>query len=110
MLRLRSTQGDNSATVKLRIRSMEQEQYNVIGPQVRTLREAAGLDQATVVARCGALGWHLSRGTLAKIESRRRAVVDAEVFILAKALRIPIPALYPSGLPTILAAVRQADL
>lgn len=68
---------------------------NVIGEQVRKLRYARELTQETLAAKCNVLGWDLSRGTLAKIESGVRCVTDAELFVLAKALKREIADLYP---------------
>lgn len=69
---------------------------NIVGPQVRRLRYEQGLKQEDLAARCGVLGWDLSRGTLSKIEAQLRCVTDSELEILAKALRVEITSLYPS--------------
>lgn len=69
---------------------------NIVGPQVRRLRYEQGLKQEDLAARCGVLGWDLSRGTLSKIEAQLRCVTDAELEIMAKALRVEINSLYPS--------------
>jgi transcriptional regulator with XRE-family HTH domain len=68
---------------------------NVVGPQVRKLRYQLGMTQEALAARCGVLGWDLSRATLSKIEAQLRCVTDAELELLAKALRTEIAALYP---------------
>jgi transcriptional regulator with XRE-family HTH domain len=68
---------------------------NIVGPQVRKIRYAQGLKQEDLAARCGVLGWDLSRGTLSKIEAQLRCVTDAELEILARALKVQIPDLYP---------------
>ncbi len=70
-------------------------QQNIIGTQVRKLRYQQGLTQEALAARCGVLGWDLSRGTLSKIEAQLRCVTDVELEFLAKALRVAISALYP---------------
>ena len=67
---------------------------NVVGPQVRRLREAQKMTQEEFAARCNVVGLNISRGTLAKIESRVRRVTDDEVALLAKALKVPMDALY----------------
>lgn len=69
---------------------------NIVGPQVRRLRYQQGLKQEDLAARCGVLGWDLSRGTLSKIEAQLRCVTDSELETLAKALRVEIVNLYPS--------------
>jgi transcriptional regulator with XRE-family HTH domain len=82
---------------------------NVVGPQIRRLRNAANLTQEQFSARCGVLGWRLSRSTLAKIEARVRCVSDAELFVLAKALRKEIDQLYSADRSAILEQLRHSD-
>lgn len=66
-----------------------------MGPAVRRLRNAEDLSQADLAARCGVLGWDLSRETLAKIESQIRWVADFELLCLAAALRVEVADLLP---------------
>jgi transcriptional regulator with XRE-family HTH domain len=61
---------------------------NKIGPKVRQIRESKGLTQEQLAARCNLLEWDISRGTLAKIESRTRRVTDIEVTLLASSLKV----------------------
>jgi transcriptional regulator with XRE-family HTH domain len=82
---------------------------NIVGPQIRRYRGERDLTQEDFVARCGVQGWHLSRGTLAKIEAQVRCVTDAELAILARALRRPIEQLYPADRAEIIAQLNQAD-
>jgi DNA-binding XRE family transcriptional regulator len=70
---------------------------NIVGPQVRKLRDQRGLTQEMFAARCSVLGLELSRATLSKIESQLRCVADFELVILAQALKVEITALMPSG-------------
>lgn len=63
------------------------------------LREAAGLNQDDLAARCDLLGFHLSRSGVSHIETGFRGVSDLEMVLLAKALRVPLEALIPSELP-----------
>lgn len=67
---------------------------NFVGPKIKLIRVSKGLTQEALAARCNVLKWDISRGTLAKIESRIRRVTDAEVALLAEALRIDIQELY----------------
>ena len=71
---------------------------NIIGPKLRELREKHGFTQDQVAAKCQVLGFDLTRGTLAKIESRVRAVSDHEIPFLAEALECSIDALFPKKL------------
>lgn len=68
---------------------------NIVGPQIKTLREKRGLTQPMLVAKCNLLGWGISRETLAKVETQIRWVADAELLCFAKALNVPIENLLP---------------
>lgn len=67
---------------------------NIVGPNVKRIREEMDLTQGELVARCNLLNWNISRGTLAKIESRVRRVTDNEVALLANALHVEVRELY----------------
>jgi transcriptional regulator with XRE-family HTH domain len=75
-----------------------QQPLNIIGPKIRVLREAAGLTQEQLSARCQRLGLDITRGTLAKIEAAVRSVSDFEIPFIARALSVRLEQLYPSGL------------
>ena len=68
---------------------------NVIGLQVRRLRRQQRLTQPALAARCQVLGYDLSRESLSKIEARLRSVSDAEILMLAEALKVPYTLLFP---------------
>jgi transcriptional regulator with XRE-family HTH domain len=67
---------------------------NIIGPQVKWLREQRQMTQEELTARCNLVGLNISRSTLAKIEAQVRRVTDSEVALLAAALKADIPELY----------------
>ncbi|MDH5179599.1 MAG: helix-turn-helix transcriptional regulator [Gammaproteobacteria bacterium] len=67
---------------------------NLIGPQIRTIRESKSLTQEDLAARCNMEGWDISRSTLAKIESQVRRITDEEAAIIARALGVKISKLY----------------
>ena len=67
---------------------------NVIGPQVRKIRESKNLTQDQIAARLNNLGWDISRGTYAKIECQSRRISDEEVLVLAKALKVSVEELF----------------
>lgn len=72
----------------------EQSQMNKIGYNIKKIRELNGWTQEQLVARLNLIEWDISRGTLAKIESKRRKLSDYEVELLAKALEVNIERLY----------------
>ena len=73
---------------------------NICGERIRTTREKAGITQDQLAARCGNLGWPVSRESMAKIESGIRRLADFELFCLARALKADVHDLLPSEQPT----------
>ena len=67
---------------------------NIVGSQIRKLRDAKGWSQEMFAARCNRIGWDISRGTLAKIEAQIRCVTDSELQILGAALGVRVDELY----------------
>ena len=70
---------------------------NIVGPQVRRLRDQRGWSQEEFSARLQRQGWDISRGTLAKIEAQVRCVNDEELQRLALALEVRADNLYGTG-------------
>ena len=70
---------------------------NVIGPQLRRLRSKAELSQAALAVRLQLAGLDWSRVALAKIESQIKKVSDAELFTVARVLKIEMKHLFPSA-------------
>jgi transcriptional regulator with XRE-family HTH domain len=79
---------------RLRNRNMKNPR-NLVGLQIRRLRDQQKLTQPMLAARCRRWGWDLSRETLAKIETQLRWVSDFELLCLARALRVDLGALLP---------------
>ena len=67
---------------------------NVVGSNVKKIREIKKLTQNELVAKCHLLNLNISRSTLAKIESKVRRVTDEEVFLLAQSLNVKIEELF----------------
>lgn len=63
---------------------------NMIGPELRRVRNARGLSQPKFAEVLQRKGWDISRDTLAKIESQTRWVSDFEVAFLAEVLKVPL--------------------
>ena len=68
---------------------------NIVGPNVRRLRNNQDISQEKLAAQCQLIGWDISREGIAKIESQVRCVSDIEVKKLAKALRVHFSVLFP---------------
>ncbi len=67
---------------------------NIVGENVKKIRERNGWTQEQLAAKCHLLEWNISRGTLAKIESNVRDVTDREVKLLSSALKVKIEELF----------------
>ena len=67
---------------------------NMVGPQVRRLRNERSLSQPALAELLQRGGWDISRDTIAKIEDQRRWVSDFEVAFIAEMLKVSISELY----------------
>jgi transcriptional regulator with XRE-family HTH domain len=72
---------------------------NIVGKNIRAIREKKGWTQEQLVAKCNLIDWKISRGTLAKIESNVRRVTDIEVNVIAQVLKVPINELFIDEMP-----------
>jgi transcriptional regulator with XRE-family HTH domain len=75
---------------------MPKARLNIVGPEVRRLRNASGMSQMQLAATCQRIGWDVERDTISKIEGGRRWVGDFELVHLARALRAPLVDLFPA--------------
>lgn len=67
---------------------------NIIGNNVKKIRERNGWTQDQLAAKCNLLEWNISRSTLAKIESKVRRVTDIEVKLFTIALNTEYKCLF----------------
>ena len=86
---------------------MASKQKNIVGPQVRRLRVAAGLSQEALASRLQVAGWDLSRAGLSKIEAGLRLVIDAEAVVLARVLGVALDELVPRTSRGLVAVLRH---
>jgi len=68
---------------------------NVVGPQLRRIRNRLELSQAELAVRLQLAGLDWGRVAVAKIESRIKRVNDAELFMLARVLKVEMTELFP---------------
>jgi transcriptional regulator with XRE-family HTH domain len=71
---------------------------NVVGPQVRKLRERKGWTQEQLAVKLQLLGWDTSREAMNRLENQARRVPDLELFVIAKALSVSTDDLFPGDL------------
>jgi transcriptional regulator with XRE-family HTH domain len=75
---------------------------NIIGPQIRRLRNAMGWSQNYLAIKLQLLGMeHATRKKVAKIESREVWVSDDDMLFMSRVLRVDLNQLFP---PKILGA------
>jgi transcriptional regulator with XRE-family HTH domain len=72
---------------------------NVVGPQVRKLRNGKGWTQPVLAQKLQLQGWDISTGSLGKLEAQLRRVPDCELMFLAKVLGVSVLELFPKNLP-----------
>jgi transcriptional regulator with XRE-family HTH domain len=70
---------------------------NLIGRQVRELRDRKGWTQEELSVKLQVFGWDVSRESLAKLETQQRRVPDGELYILAKVLGARTDDLFPAS-------------
>ena len=61
---------------------------NIVGSEIRSIREQYSLSLKIVAARCSDLGWQVSPQILSRIEARERPIRDFELLCLSKALKV----------------------
>ena len=71
---------------------------NVIGSQVRKLRERKGWNQNQLTVKLQLAGWDTSQGSLSRQENGERRVPDLELFVLADVLNVKFEDLFPKDL------------
>lgn len=61
---------------------------NLIGPQIRKLRYKLGRSQETLSIKLQLAGWDVTRGTVAKFESRLIWVGDFQLFYFTRVFKV----------------------
>ena len=67
---------------------------NMVGDKVRKLRTAQKMSQQTLSDRLETLAIYICRGSISRIEEKRRTVTDIELYGLAKVLGVSIGSLF----------------
>ena len=69
-------------------------EMNMIGDRVSELRLKKGLSQQALSDKLETLAVYICRGSVSRIEDKRRTVTDIELYGLAKILEVPIESLF----------------
>ncbi len=67
---------------------------NIIGPRIKAARLAQRVTQEALTARLAVGGVYVDRSALARVELGQRFIRDYEIIAIAKALKIPVAALF----------------
>jgi transcriptional regulator with XRE-family HTH domain len=70
---------------------------NVVGKHIKEIREKLGISQEQLAIRLEMAGWQVDRFLISKIERGERQVLDTEVQLIAKVLKIPVSSLFGKG-------------
>jgi transcriptional regulator with XRE-family HTH domain len=68
---------------------------NIIGPQVRQLREQKGWTQDQFAVKLQLVGWDTSQDSVSRLENQSRRIPDLELFVLADVLGAKLDDLFP---------------
>jgi len=71
---------------------------NIIGPQVRRLRNQRGWSQNSLAIKLQRAGMEdATRSSVSKLEARRVHAIDEDMLYLARVLRVELKELYPES-------------
>ena len=67
---------------------------NIIGKNVETLRKSNGFKQKDFISKLQVMGLDINPTSYSKLEGQIRLATDKEVYLIAKALNVPIENLF----------------
>lgn len=73
-----------------RHRSSERTTPNILGGQIRGVRETRGWTQEKLAEQLQLAGWSISRDVVARIETGRRTIIDVELLLLSRVLEFSV--------------------
>jgi DNA-binding XRE family transcriptional regulator len=71
---------------------------NVIGPQIRKLRQQKGWTQGQLAVKLQLFGWDTSQDSVSRLENGERRVPDLELFVLSNVLGADFGEFFPPNL------------
>ena len=75
-------------------RIIDGKNMTMIGSRLRTLRVERGWSQQTLSDKLEVLAIYICRGSVSRIEDKRRTVTDIELYGLSQVLGVPIESFY----------------
>jgi transcriptional regulator with XRE-family HTH domain len=71
---------------------------NIIGPQVRQIRQQKGWSQDQFAVKLQLAGWDTSQDSVSRLETQDRRVPDVELFVVADVLGAKLEDLFPKDM------------
>ena len=75
-------------------RIIDGDNMNLIGDKVKKLRIEKGLSQQALSNRLETLAIYICRGSISRIEDKKRTITDIELYGLSKVLDVPLDSLF----------------
>jgi transcriptional regulator with XRE-family HTH domain len=79
---------------KMKQRKKDYGDVNIIGKNVERLRKSNGFKQKDFISKLQVMGLDINPTSYSKLEGQIRLATDKEVFLIAKALNVPIEDLF----------------
>ena len=67
---------------------------NIVGKNIKAIRESQGITQEQLAVKLEVAGWRVDRFLVSRIERGERQVLDFEVQIIAKVLKVSVTNLF----------------
>jgi len=67
---------------------------NIVGKNIKAIRESQGITQEQLAVKLEVAGWRVDRFLVSRIERSERQVLDFEIQIIAKVLKVSISSLF----------------
>lgn len=75
-------------------RIIDGDEMNMVGDRVRQLRLAKNMSQQLLSSKLEMLAIYICRGSISRIEEKRRTVTDIELYGLAQVLNVSVEDLF----------------
>ena len=76
-------------------RIIDTENINIIGAQIKSAREKAGLTQKQLSEKLELEAVYTCRGSISRIEDKQRTVTDIELYGLSQVFHVPVTYFFP---------------
>jgi len=71
-------------------RILDSAEMNMVGDNVRKYRKLKNISQQTLADKLETMAIYVCRGSLSRIEAKKRTVTDIELYGIASVLEVPI--------------------